>query len=81
MIYDRYVKAWENFDVKGYLACYHEDYEITFHSTGKVMRLEDFSDQIGSWMVASKFKNRNLIYEYKDILVTHNIATFCNGSR
>ena len=48
MIYERYVTAWENLDVEGYLACYHEDYEITCHSTGKVMRLEDISGQIGS---------------------------------
>ena len=75
MIYDRYVKAWENLDVEGYLACHHEDYEILFHSTGKVMRLKDFSGQIGSWMVASKFENRRLIYENEDILFTHNIAT------
>ena len=44
------------------------------------MRLEDFSSQIGSWMVASKFENRRLIYENEDILVTHNIAAFSNGS-
>ena len=67
-------------DVAGYLACYHEDYEITFHATGKVMRLKDFSSQMGSWMVASKFENRRLIYENEDILVTHNIAAFSNGS-
>ena len=45
------------------------------------MKLEDFSSQIGSWMVASKFENRRLIYENEDILVTHNIATFSGGSQ
>ena len=45
------------------------------------MRLEDFSNKIGSWMLASKFENRRLIYENEDILVTHNIATFSDGSR
>ena len=45
------------------------------------MRLEDFSGQIGSWMDASKFENRRLIYENEDILVTDNIATFSSGSR
>ena len=44
------------------------------------MRLKDFSSQMGSWMVASKFENRRLIYENEDILVTHNIAAFSNGS-
>ena len=58
MIYDRYGKAWENLDVEVYLACDQEEYEITSHSTGKVMSLEDFSRQTGSWMAASKFENR-----------------------
>ena len=39
MIYDRYVAAWENLDVEDYLACCHEDYEMTFHSTGKALTL------------------------------------------
>ena len=63
------------------MLCYQENYEITFHSTGKVMRLEDSSDQIGSWLVGSKFENRRLINENEDILITHNIATFSNSSR
>ena len=44
------------------------------------MRLEDFSNKIGSWMLARKFGNGRLIYENEDILVTHNIATFSDGS-
>ena len=81
MICDEYFTAWDNLDIDGYLACIHEDYEITFHATGKVMRLEEFSSQIGSMMVSAKFENRRLIYENEDILVTHSITTFGDGSR
>ncbi len=34
MICDKYFTAWDNLDIGGYLACVHEDYEITFHDTG-----------------------------------------------
>ena len=45
------------------------------------MRLEDLADQIGNWMVTGNFEMHRCIYENDDILVTHNIATFENGSR
>tara|TARA_Y100000766_G_C18600570_1_gene456442 strand:- start:167 stop:388 length:222 start_codon:yes stop_codon:yes gene_type:complete len=45
------------------------------------MKLEELSDQIGNWMVTGKIEQQRCIYENEDILVTHNIATFENGSR
>ena len=44
------------------------------------MRLEELSDQIGNWMVTGKFEKHRCLYENEDILVTHNIATFEDGS-
>ena len=45
------------------------------------MGLEELSDQIGNWMVTGRFEKHRCLYENEDILVTHNIATFENGSR
>ena len=45
------------------------------------MRLEELADQIGNWMVTGKFEKHRYLYENEDILVTHDIATFENGSR
>ena len=45
------------------------------------MRLEELSDQIGYLMVTGKFEEHRCLYEHNGILVTHNIATFENGSR
>ena len=81
MVYEKFVAAWKNKDKKAYLDCYHEDWQITFHSKGRIMRLEELSDQIGNWMVTGKFEKHRCLYENEDILVTHNIATFENGSR
>ena len=81
MGYEKFVEAWENIDIEAYLDCYHEDWQITFHSTGRIMRLEELSDQIGNWMVTGRFEKHRCLYENEDILFTHNIATFENGSR
>ena len=81
MVYEKFVAAWENKDIKAYLDCYHEDWQITFHSTGRVMSLEELSDQIGNWMVTGKFEKHRCLYENEDTIVTHNITTFENGSR
>ena len=81
MVYEKFVAAWKNKDIKAYLDCYHEDWQITFHSTGRIMRLEELSDQIGNWMVTGKFEKHRCLYENEDILVTHNIATFEDESR
>ena len=51
----------ENKDIETYLDYYQEDWKITFHSTGKVMRLEELSNQIGNWMVASGFEQQHYI--------------------
>ena len=46
MICDKNFTAWDNLDVDGYLACVHEDYEITFHATG---RYEAGGIQLSDW--------------------------------
>ena len=56
MIYEKPAEAWKTKDVSAYLDCYHGDRQITFHSTGKVMRLEDLADRIGNWMVIGNFE-------------------------
>ena len=81
LICDRYFKAWDNLDIDEDLACVHEDYDITFHTTERVMRLKELSSQTGSMMVLAKFDNRRLIYENEDILVTHGITKFGDGHR
>ena len=76
MIYEKFVEAWKNKDIEAYLDCYYGYQQITFHSTGRIMRLEELSDQIGNWMVTGKFEEHRCLYENQDILDTHNVATF-----
>ena len=81
MVYEKFVDAWKNKGIKAYLDCYDEDRQINSHSTGRIMGLEELSDQLGNWMVTGRFGKHRCLYQNEDILVTHNIATFENGSR
>ena len=80
MVYEKFVETWINKDIEAYLECYHEDWQITFHSTGRIMRLEELSDQIGNWMVTGGFEKHRCLYENEDIMVTHSITKFPNGT-
>ena len=42
-LYSKMTEAWENHDVEAYWACFHPDWEMTWHSTGKVTNLNSMS--------------------------------------
>ena len=81
MVYEKFFEAWKNKDIKAYIDNYHASWQKTFHSTGRIMRLKEHSDQIENWIVTGKFEEHHCLYENDDIVVTHNIATFEHGSR
>ena len=35
-LYEKMLEAWNNRDVEAYWACLHDEWEMTWHSTGKV---------------------------------------------
>ena len=43
MLFQRFVDAWENKDAQAELDLYHDDWEMTFHSTGKILKKHDMS--------------------------------------
>ena len=55
---------------------------MTWHSTGKTTNMQNADwDKLAYNMSASKHENRRCVYENEDIMKTHQIATFSNGSR
>ena len=82
MIYDRWVKSWNEADVKAYKALHHDEWEFKFHSIGKIMRTGDMSDeQIEGMMKNHINENMRCIYENDEILVVHSFATFQSGDK
>ena len=69
-LYSKLTEAWENHDVEAYWACFHPDWEMTWHSTGKVTNLNSMSaEQMKAIMENADITNRRCIYENDDILV------------
>ena len=81
-LYARMQTAKNQRDVAAFTACYHDDWEFLFHSTGKTMRRVDDTEQamLERWETFVEEAERCL-YENDDILVTHALVSFPNGTR
>ena len=81
-LYNKYLTAWNATDISAYLELHHEDYEMTFHSTGEVKKLEEFGwDEWADWMVASEIEQRRCLYENEDLMVEHQFISYSSGDR
>ena len=81
-LYNKLTEAWENHDVEAYWACFHPDWEMTWHSTGKVTNLNSMSaEQMKAIMENADVKNRRCIYENDDILVIHSVNDYPDKTR
>ena len=65
-----------------YWACLHDEWEMTWHSTGKVTNKTFVNlEQMKAIMESSDMKERRCIYENDDILVQHMKADYSNGTK
>ena len=82
MIYEKFMHTWSTQDIAGYFSCLHDDYQMVFQSRGKILRLEDFDmDQLARWMISTTRESARCIYENEDILISHSLVSFPDGSR
>ena len=81
MLYDIMAKAKADRDIEAFNSCYHDDWEFKFHSSGRIVRRGDNTDEqtLERWDTF-KVENDRCLYENEDILVTHSIVHFPNGS-
>ena len=57
-LYDKMTAAWANRGGQAYLDLYHEDIQMTWHSTGRVSKKGDTSaEQMGAIMDLSTIRN------------------------
>ena len=80
-LYDVMTKAKADRDIEAFNRCYHDDWEFKFHSSGRIVRRGDNTDEqtLERWDTF-KVENDRCLYENEDILVTHSIVHFPNGS-
>ena len=80
-LYDIMAKAKADRDIEAFNRCYHDDWEFKFHSSGRIVRRGDNTDEqtLERWDTF-KVESDRCLYENEDILVTHSIVHFPNGS-
>ena len=67
---------------EAYWACLHYEWEMTWHSTGRVANKTSMSaDQMKMIMKNADIKDWRCIYENDDILVQHMRAGYSNGTK
>ena len=72
MIYEKYRGAWFAKDVETYLSCFHEDYKVYLHASGRTITLANYDyDRTVKYMTEYQQLYPTLIYENEDILVEH----------
>ena len=71
---EKWGKALDNMDIDALSEIYHDDYEFTLHSAGKVLYKKDVLDWVAMDDIVST--NFRILYENDEIGVTHAIAKF-----
>ena len=79
-IFEKFNGAWENRNIDKLAEYFHPDCEFHMHSTGAVIKLEEWKEFFGKMLQNPDVKNDNArcIYENADIIVIHSIGTFWN---
>ena len=82
-LFDKMEKAIQDGDVEAVAAFYHPDFQMKMHSSGALMTKEQWREGAASIFNNENFKKEasRCIYENDEILVSHAIMTFPNGSK
>ena len=82
MLYDHIQTAMNNRDVQSYLDLLHDDFIFVRHQTGTEVTKEEWVPTLTMMMesTALEIHNDRCIYENDDILVTHQVMKFPDGT-
>ncbi|HJL53500.1 MAG TPA: nuclear transport factor 2 family protein [Arenicellales bacterium] len=80
--FKKFEAAIGNKDLDTMMELMHPDWTMVMHSTGKVLDLNDWKEMFSKIIAGDNFRRENVrcIYENDDIMVSHSIATFPNGT-
>ena len=82
MLYEKYVRAIEVGDMEAFWALHHDDYQVTWHSSGQVQTKEDLAkSSFGDFLKSLDTEKNGCIYENEDIMVMHNFVTYASGGK
>ena len=80
--FDKWEAAIENKDLDGMVELMHSECTMVLHSTGKVIRRDEWKETFGKLIAGDKFKRdkNRCVYENDDIMVAHSFVPFPNGT-
>ena len=80
--FEKWEAVIENKDLDGVVELMHPEYTMVLHSTGKVIRRDEWKETFGKLIASDKFKRdkNRCVYENDDIMVSHSFVTFPNGT-
>ena len=81
-IYEKLDAAMENNDVKAYADLLHDDFKFVRHASNSEMSKSDWVNIITHMIESGKVtrSNSRCIYENDDILVSHSMVSFPDGT-
>ena len=81
-LYEKMKAASDNRDVEAWLDCIHDDFVFVRHQTGAEMSKEEWTPMVTAMMQSDQLeiKNQRCIYENEEILVTHSMMNFPDGT-
>ena len=80
-LFDKLLTAWNEQDVQTYRSFFRDDWQMTYHSTGKIITRADDSpeEEMREFMKNFKRDNSRCVYENDDILITSDKMTNESG--
>ncbi len=81
-LYEKMKAASDNRDVEAWLDCIHDDFVFVRHQTGAEMSKDEWAPMVTAMMQSDQLeiKNQRCIYENEEILVTHSMMSFPDGT-
>ena len=81
-LYEKMKTASENRDVDAYLECIHDDFIFVRHQSGIELRKGEWTPMLTAMMQNDKLEinDQRCIYENNEILVTHSMMNFPDGT-
>ena len=81
-IYEKLDAAMENNDAEAYADLLHDDFKFVRHASNSEMSKSDWVNIITNMMESGKVtrSNSRCIYENDDILVSHSMVSFPDGT-
>ena len=82
-LFDKLLISWNEQDVQTYRSFFRDDWQMTYHSTGKIITRADDSpeEEMREFMKNNKRDNSRCVYENGDILITNDTMTNASGDK